>query len=371
MTNENLQAQIREKLDLLTKTFTEVLYAEDTTFMENMKGLAPPDDLKKYMHWEWPQGVGLYGFWKYYKAHNDETYLSVLKEYYHRQHQIGYPGKNVNTVAPLLALACYAEAFQDQTFMDICIEWADWILNSFPRTQEGGLQHITSDCTNPQELWDDTLYMTVLFLAKMGQIHHRQDYIDEAVYQFLLHAKYLQDPVTGLWYHGWTFMERHHFAGAFWGRGNCWITLAIPELLNMEICSPPVRRFLLGILNQQAEALEKHQDESGMWHTLIDDPDSYLEASATAGFGYGLLYAINRGYLDQKYLSVVQKALHAILDCVNRDGTVSQVSYGTPMGRESKDFYRKIPLQSMPYGQALAILFLSEAQKRSPAPPKA
>ena len=33
-----------------------------------------------------------------------------------------------------------------------------------------------------------------------------------------------------------------------------------------------------------------------------------------------------------------------------------------PMGRESKDFYKQIPLRPMPYGQAMAILFLMEAE---------
>ena len=41
---------------------------------------------------------------------------------------------------------------------------------------------------------------------------------------------------------------------------------------------------------------------------------------------------------------------------------MNQVSYGTPMGRESKDFYKKIPIQPMPYGQALAMLLLIEMQ---------
>lgn len=361
--DNKMLSQIQGKLDLLADTFKDVLYEEDTTFIENMKNcITEGDDISRYMHWEWPQGVGLYGFWKYYKANGDKKYLSILEEYYHRQYQIGFPGKNVNTVAPLLALACYADEFKNDKYMAVCDEWAEWIMNEFPRTPEGGLQHITSDCINKGELWDDTLYMTVLFLAKMGKIRDKQDYIDEAVYQFLLHTKYLQDPVSGLWYHGWTFEERNNFAGAFWGRGNCWITLAIPELLSMGITSPEIERFLSEILVNQADALEKYQDADGMWHTLIDDSSSYLEASATAGFGYGLLRAIHMGLLDTKFMPVVQRALTAILGCINTDGTVSQVSYGTPMGRESKDFYKNIPLQSMPYGQALAMLFLFEAQ---------
>jgi unsaturated rhamnogalacturonyl hydrolase len=41
---------------------------------------------------------------------------------------------------------------------------------------------------------------------------------------------------------------------------------------------------------------------------------------------------------------------------------VRQVSYGTPMGKDSLGFYKKIPLRPMPYGQAMAILFLLECR---------
>jgi unsaturated rhamnogalacturonyl hydrolase len=48
------------------------------------------------------------------------------------------------------------------------------------------------------------------------------------------------------------------------------------------------------------------------------------------------------------------------LDYIDEEGVVHQVSYGTPMGRQTKDFYKTIPIKPMPYGQALAILMLIE-----------
>ena len=219
---------------------------------------------------------------------------------------------------------------------------------------------MTSDSVNEQELWDDTLYMTVLFLANMGRILKDDKMTEEAQYQFLLHEKYLCNKVTGLWYHGWTFKEKNNFAGAFWGRGNCWITMAIPEFLSISDCSGSVRRFLTGVLQRQIESLQKYQAENGMWHTLVDDPTSYLEASATCGFAYGILKAVKDGLVERKYLDVAKKALHPVLECISDTGVVNQVSYGTPMGRESKDFYKTIELKPMPYGQAMAILFLME-----------
>lgn len=48
---------------------------------------------------------------------------------------------------------------------------------------------ITGDANNGQILID-TLVMTLLFLAKAGKVFGREDYIEEAKYQLLVHVKY-------------------------------------------------------------------------------------------------------------------------------------------------------------------------------------
>ena len=352
---------IEEKLSKLIEAFTPILYEDDEIFLENMKdrNLAG-DDIRRYQHWEWTQGVGLYGLWKLFAKTGEQKYLDILTKFFDSQLEIGFPALNVNTMAPFLTMSYVGEYLREERYLAPCRDSAAWIVAHFPRTQEGGFQHMTSDTLNDQELWDDTLFMTVLFLANMGRIEGKQQYIDEAQYQFLLHAKYLADPKTGLWYHGWTFNGRHNFAGAFWGRGNCWVTIAIPEFLQMVNCDATVRIELIRILLAQIRALCRYQDSSGMWHTLIDDPTSYVESSATCGFGYGILKAVHTGLVGLEYEQVALSALAPILSYINYDGVVSQVSYGTPMGRESKDFYKNIELKSMPYGQALAMLFLIE-----------
>ena len=65
--------------------------------------------------------------------------------------------------------------------------------------------------------------------------------------------------------------------------------------------------------------------------------------------------------LDSKYRSVAEKALPAILEAIDDNGVLTMCSYGTPMGRENLDWYREIPIHPMPYGQAMAMLFLIEA----------
>ena len=358
--NEN-RAEIERKLSRLIDAFCPILYEDDEIFLKNMEGRnLAGDDVRRYQHWEWTQGVGVYGLWKLFEKTGEEKYLDLLVKYFDRQLDTGFPALNVNTAAPFLAMSYVGEHLHSERYLGPCRESARQIMERFPRTEEGGLQHMTSDTLNDQELWDDTLFMSVLFLANMGRIERKQAYIDEARYQFLLHAKYLADRETGLWYHGWTFHGRHNFARAFWGRGNCWITISIPEFLQIAPCSGPVKRTLTQLLVNQVESLRKYQSESGMWHTLIDDRDSYVEASATCGFAYGILRAVRTGLIDREYEAVARKALRPVLECIGGDGVVHQVSYGTAMGRESKEFYRSIPIRPMPYGQALAMLFLIE-----------
>ena len=356
-----LIGEVTDKVDKMVSAFSDILYEPDDTFLKNMKShnLAG-DDISRYQYWEWTQGVGLYGLWKLFSYEKKESYLEMLTRFYDRQIGIGFPALNVNTAAPYLAMSFLAEYTGEEKYLRPCVEAAEKIMSEFPRTDEGGFQHKTSDSVNEQELWDDTLYMTVLFLANMGRILKNQAMTEEAQYQFLIHEKYLCDKVSGLWYHGWTFKEKNNFAGAFWGRGNCWITMAIPEFLEICDCNEAVKRLLVNTLREQVQSLRALQAENGMWHTLVDDADSYVEASATCGFAYGILRAVKDGLVDKSYLETAARAVSPIMDCISEGGVVHQVSYGTPMGRTSRDFYKQIELKPMPYGQALAILFLME-----------
>ena len=317
-------------------------------------------DTKGWAGWEWTHGVGLYGMWQYYDQTGDAKFRDIIDSWFAARLAEGTT-KNVNTMAPFLTLACRYEETRDRTTLPWLDSWAEWAMRAMPRTPHGGMQHITLAEENHHQLWDDTLMMTVLPLAKIGLLLDRPHYVREATFQFLTHVAYLMDRETGLWFHGWTFDGRHNFARARWARGNSWITMVIPDFL--ELVDPPesdpVRRFLIEVLQAQVAALAEVQDDSGLWHTLLDDPSSYLEASATAGIAYGILKAVRKGCLDAGYAVVAEKAVRAIVANISADGELQQVSFGTGMGPDL-DFYRNIPRTSMPYGQAMAILCLVE-----------
>jgi len=319
-------------------------------------------DTKGWKGWEWTHGIGLFGLWQLYDLTGSKKAFNIMTKWFDDRFNEGTTTKNINTVAPFWTLANLYEANGNHTYIPYLKVWAEWLMDGLPRTEENGFQHIVYNDDNYQEMWDDTLMMAVLPLAKIGKLLGRDDYIEEAKKQFLIHIKYLFDRKTGLWYHGWTFEGRHNFAEALWARGNCWITIAIPEIL--ELLDLPTddafRVFLIETLEAQVKTLAETQDEkSGLWHTLIMDKSSYLEASATAGFAYGILKAVRNRYISEEYLTTGIKAIEGILDNIDEDGELKQVSFGTAMG-DDLQFYKDIALTSMPYGQSLAICAMAE-----------
>ena len=319
--------------------------------------------------WDWPQGVGLYGLLKIMQYENSNTYNDFLYKWFKDNIEQGLPSKNINTTTPLLTLVELNEYYKDPEFEKICLKWADWLMNCLPRTKERGFQHVTSANgdrqgvrLNENEMWIDTIFMTVLFLNKMGQKYNRKDWVDESIHQVLMHIKYLYDNKTGLFYHGWTFNEMNNFGGIFWCRGNSWFTLGILDYIDMfkGTMNAGVKEFIIDTYKAQAEALKNLQSKSGLWHTVLTDPTSYEEVSGSAAITAGILKGIRLGILDDTYLEVARKAVNAILKNIDTDGTVLNVSGGTGMGYDA-DHYKNILIAPMAYGQSLTILALAEA----------
>ncbi|WP_104841058.1 glycoside hydrolase family 88 protein [Sinorhizobium fredii] len=346
------RSMLKTKIDKVASAFSRLKGIKE--------GLVGADHVGgiQFDEWDWEVGVGLYGFLRRAIATDDRKAIDDLVGWYAWQIERGLPPRQINSSAPMLPLVILTEHVDRPDFRALVEDWADWLVHKLPKTEDGGFQHVVKERLNDGELWDDTLFMACLFLARAGVICDRRDWIDEAVYQFMVHTRYLSDPITGLWYHGWTFNGRHNFAKAFWARGNAWITVAIPELFELvPSLNPSDKRFLSNVLASQVRALKRHQRDDGMFHTLVNDPTSPVETSATAGIAYGILRGIEAGILRQEDRVHADRALMAVLGQIDAEGVVQGVSDGTPMGHDL-DFYRRIPNLPTPYGQALTMLLL-------------
>lgn len=364
------EKEIHDKLELVTNKLINLGGPENEEALEESGekiGFFKRDFGIK--EWDWPQGVGLFGLLKIMEVENNEKYRDFLVNWFKDNIRDGLPSRNINTTTPLLTLAILNDKEKDPQFEKLCLDWADWLMTCLPRTKEGGFQHVTSANgdrqgvrLNENEMWIDTLFMTVLFLNRMGQKYHRQDWIDESIHQVLMHIKYLYDKKTGLFYHGWTFNGNNNFGGIFWCRGNSWFTLGILEWLNMfhGTLNHGVKTLVTDTYRAQVAALAKLQAEDGLWHTVLDDATSYEETSGSAAITAGILKGVSMGILEDEYADRAVKAVNGILAQIDTDGTVLNVSGGTGMGMDA-DHYKNILIAPMAYGQSLTMLALAEA----------
>ena len=331
------------------------------SMLQHADGNDPSNGHLTMNNWEWPTGVALYGIYKTYQQSGDKAILDYLTGWYDDMLSRDWkPHRNVNTVAPVLTLTCLYDETKNPLYLEHIESWLKWVLEEMPRTEFGGLQHCTVFNKHYQQLWCDTLFMVCLFLAKAGVVLDRPELIDEAEYQFLLHVRYLQDKITGLFYHGWTFDRRHNYANAKWARGNAWFTASAIELADITGRQNAAMRMILSAWKDQVNTLWKYQWESGLFATLLDREDSYRETSATAAIAYGIMKAVRMGIIsDEKYIAMAKLSAQAVLDQIDETGAVQGVSGGTGMGYDLQH-YKDIIVTPTAYGQGLTFLMITE-----------
>lgn len=232
-----------------------------------------------------------------------------------------------------------------------------------PRTDMGGIQHTVNSFSSIEtlqgQLWADTIFMAVLFLARLARVTGNCRYSAEAVRQLDIHMEALQDRDTKLLYHGYNCIEKSHMSQALWGRGNAWLASGFPlivrELSEMEeFPEVAVCRY-----RQMMQALVKCQDDCGLWHTVLDRDDFYYESSASSGIAGGIWMAVHQKLLDETYLPCAERAMEELKNWVTEAGQLECVSGGTPIMPTIQE-YNQVSCYPTLYGQGLFLLLLTE-----------
>lgn len=312
-------------------------------------------------HWDWVPGVGVISLMEYGTAAGADEVMDYLLLWVSRNKQKAEGVKVINSLAPF---AIFPELYRrtgDTWFLYKACDMAEWILKTAPRTREGALEHTVTEAVDfPEQVWADTVYMAVLFLARLAGLNEDRRLADAALEQTLLHLRLLQDPGSGLLFHGWNCREGSHMSAARWARANAWITLAVPGIVAEIQDIVPVPEELFCRYSRLASALRQAQGASGLWHTVLDRPDYVQETSASAGIACGFMKAVKGGLLEASYLESAGAALQAILPLIGEDGEVKGVSGGTPV-MPTIEAYNEIEQYPALYGQGLVMQLLAEA----------
>lgn len=309
------------------------------------------------MTWNWPCGVAYYGICEAYEVTKNEQYLQVVKDRVDEFIELGLPDWTVNTCSMGHCLITLYQHTGDEKYLDIAKSKVDYLEKEALRFGNNVLQHTVSVNNDfPEQVWADTLFMAAFFLLRMGVLLNDRALIDDALNQYYWHIKYLQDPATGLFYHGYDNTTGDHMSGMFWGRANAWAAYTMSQVGVRLPKSYLYPQFMdvVGSLNDQLAALKLCQTEDGLWRTLIDDAESYEEISASAGIAAAMVAKGNP--LHIKYIT---KSIPGLLKNISSDGKVLNVSGGTAVMKD-REGYRGISRDWIQgWGQGLALAFLA------------
>ena len=181
--------------------------------------------MKMDLTWDWPCGVAYFGIADAYEKTGREEYLKLLKDRVDELIDLGLPRVwTVNACAMGHCLITLYKATGEQKYWDIVMSKIRYIREDALRFGDSVLQHtVSADNDFPEQCWADTLFMAAFFLLRVGVELADEEIIEDALNQYYWHIKYLQDPDTGLYYHGYNNITKDHMSGFCWGRANAWL----------------------------------------------------------------------------------------------------------------------------------------------------
>lgn len=224
---------------------------------------------------------------------------------------------------------------------------ATHILEREPRFDDGTIARLFP---HEKTLWADDLFMSVCFLARMGEYTGDKKYFDDAAKQVIQFTQYLWSEEKQLYYHCY-HSDTDELGVAHWARANGWVMMAQADLLSVLPENHPKKPELIQIFRQQADGIARYQSESGLWHQLLDKTDSYLETSSSAMFTFSIARGVNRGWLPKDYSYVAEMGWNGVLSKIDDESNVHDICVGTGI-MPSLVFYYKRPLrQNIPMGE--------------------
>lgn len=314
--------------------------------------------MKMDLTWDWPCGVAYYGISEAYEKTKNEAYLKLLQERIDELIELGLPKQwTVNTCAMGHCLITLYQTTGDEKYWELVKSKIDYIQNEAIRFGDGVLQHtVSANSDFPEQAWADTLFMAAYLLLRVGVIEKDDEMIKDALNQWYWHAKYLQDQKTGYYYHGYNNTTRDHMSGIFWGRANAWAAYTMSKVAGIlpQWYLYPRYMDVAGSLNEQLAGLKLLQTENGLWRTVLDDPSSYEEISASAGIAAAM---VERG--NPLHFKYIDKAIVGMIENISEDGRVLNVSGGTAIMNDVESYQQISRDWIQGWGQGLALAFFA------------
>jgi unsaturated rhamnogalacturonyl hydrolase len=296
-------------------------------------------DHGKRLYFGYSQGVGCTAMLKVWKKTNDRKYLDYVVNWADTVindkgeiHLYKVESYNIDYINSGKVLFDVYQQTGDEKYK-LAMDRLAAQMKMHPRTLEGAFWH---KLIYQHQIWLDGLYMGSPFLAQYAVTFNQPGIIEDVISQFLICARHTYDVKTGLYYHAWDESKKQRWANKetgqspnFWGRAMGWWFMALVDVLDFVPANHPQRGELIKMINGLAETLPKYQDKTGLWYQVLDKgykSGNYLEASVSSMFMYSYAKAVNKGYIDEKYREIAEKAYDGLMNTLivkNADGTLT------------------------------------------------
>ncbi len=179
----------------------------------------------------------------------------------------------------------------------------------------------------------DAVFMGTPILAQAGRLTKDTKYVDMA----LRHARFMTKlnlRADGLHQHSPVDPEK-----TAWGRGNGFVTLGLVLTLSELPEQGPAHDEIKKLFTHHLQTMLKHQDELGMWHQVVDHPESYRELTVTCMTTFAIARGLRRGWLDRTtYEPVVRRAWKSINMRIGPNGNLVDVCTGTGKMKSLREY---------------------------------
>jgi len=166
-------------------------------------------------------------------------------------------------------------------------------LRDVERTSEGGIPSSAASSHSPST----AQWMVCPFLA-LRRARGRPDAVDDAIKQFEVQRKHLQDPHTGLFRHTWMEQPNSYVQSSFWSRGIGWAICALVDTIEFVPDDHEGHEIMAEMLREACSAMVDLQDDTGFWHNIVDDHEEPLETSGTLMAAYAFKRGLELGVLE-------------------------------------------------------------------------
>ena len=326
---------------------------DDKTYFQSAEGvyLRPVQEASLFGKSNYPIGVVLYGLLtagRYLQnreiteyAHRHLRQCCKMQEYVHWDRmRYGYVCVNQQLVSLSALDDCgaffaavledYLEYHQEEQLLSPVEEVADYILNRQERLENGMFYRRMEGKLAQYTVWADDLYMSVPFLIRYGKLKARADVLEDAINQIFCFKKLLYIPDKKLMSH--VYQLKLEMATKIpWGRGNGWVLFTLSELLRVLPEEQEHYKEVKDFFQELCEGFLNVIDEEGMLHQVLDEQDSYGEASCSAMCAAAFARGVKLGILPGKpYADAAKRMIEALKKfCIDEEGNVYGVCVGS------------------------------------------